>query len=101
MTVGRRKRRKSTNKLAYLSIIGVVLLLIGILSFQTYNLKAELAAREAEKESVSQALLDEEERTAQLEEYKIYVQTKQYIEEMAKTKLGLVYQDEILIKPNN
>ena len=29
----------------------------------------------------------------------VYVQTKQYIEEIAKQKLGLVNPDEILLKP--
>jgi len=29
-----------------------------------------------------------------------YMQTKQYIEDVAKDKLGLVYPDEIVIRPN-
>lgn len=29
-----------------------------------------------------------------------YMHTKQYIEDVAKDKLGLVYPDEIVIKPN-
>ena len=41
----------------------------------------------------------EEERARELEEYKIYVKTKQYAEEVAKEKLGLVNPDEILLKP--
>ena len=41
------------------------------------------------------------ERKADLEERKVYVQTKQYIEEVAKEKLGLVNPDEILLKPSN
>ena len=35
-----------------------------------------------------------------LEEYKVYVKTKQFAEEVAKEKLGLVNPDEILLKPN-
>ena len=35
-----------------------------------------------------------------LEEREIYVQSKQYIEEVAKEKLGLVKKDEILFKPD-
>ena len=34
-----------------------------------------------------------------MKEYKIYVKTKQYAEEVAKEKLGLVNPDEILLKP--
>ena len=35
----------------------------------------------------------------EIEEYKSYIQTKKYIEDEAKNKLGLVNKDEILIKP--
>ena len=38
-------------------------------------------------------------KVRELEEYRVYVQTKQYIEEIAKQKLGLVNPDEILLKP--
>ena len=49
----------------------------------------------------SSSLAQEKNRANELEEYRIYVQTKQYIEEeVAKQKLGLVKPDEILLKPS-
>lgn len=42
----------------------------------------------------------EEQRAKALEEERVYVQTKQYIEKIAKEKLGLVNPDEILLKPS-
>ena len=36
-----------------------------------------------------------------LEEKRVYVQTKQYIEKVAKEKLGLVNPDEIILKAAN
>ena len=42
----------------------------------------------------------EQSRAKELEEYRVYVQTKQYVEEVAKQKLGLVKPDEILLKPS-
>ena len=48
------------------------------------------------------AQLDQEkERAEDLEEYKVYVKTKQYAEEVAKERLGLVNPDEILLKPED
>ena len=44
-------------------------------------------------------MTEEEKRTGELQEYKIYVKTKQYAEEVAKERLGLVNPDEILLKP--
>ena len=44
---------------------------------------------------------EEEQRALDLEEERKYVQTKEYIKEVAKEKLGLVDPDEILLKPAN
>lgn len=53
-----------------------------------------------EREILLQRQYDEEvSRAEKLKEYEVYVQTKQYIEEVAKQKLGLVKPDEILLKP--
>lgn len=41
---------------------------------------------------------DEHERTKKLEEYEKYTKTDKYVEEIAKEKLGLVYEDEIIFK---
>lgn len=56
------------------------------------------AAREANLQSQIES---EEQRAEELEEQEIYVQTKKYIEEVAKTKLGLVKPGETLLKPNS
>lgn len=37
-------------------------------------------------------------RMEQIEEYRKYTQTKAYVEEVAKDKLGLVYEGEILFQ---
>lgn len=56
-----------------------------------YQMREEVLLQQVEKEQT---------RASELEEYRIYVQTKQYIEEVAKQKLGLVKPDEILLKPS-
>ena len=40
----------------------------------------------------------EEKRTKEIEDLDKYMQTKKYVEEVAKERLGLVYKDEILFK---
>lgn len=37
-------------------------------------------------------------RAEELEEYGKYVNTKQFVEEIARDKLGLIYPDEIIFK---
>lgn len=46
-------------------------------------------------------LTEEQERTKEIEEYEKYTQTKKYIEEVAKDKLGLVHEGEIIFKEGN
>ena len=41
----------------------------------------------------------EEARSEEIEELKEYVQSDEYAEQVAKDKLGLVYEDEIIFKP--
>ena len=38
-------------------------------------------------------------RTKEIEKYKEYVGTDAYVEDVAKEKFGLVYEDEIVLKP--
>ncbi|NLK29222.1 MAG: septum formation initiator, partial [Clostridiales bacterium] len=42
---------------------------------------------------------EQEERAKEIKNLEAYVQTKRYIEDVAREKLGLVYEDEIILKP--
>lgn len=70
----------------------------GVRTAQLKNQNAELAEK---RESLEKQIKSEEQRTKELEELEKYMQTKKYVEEIAKEKLGLVYPDEILIEPSN
>ena len=43
----------------------------------------------------------EEQRALEIEEFEKYTHTKKYVEEVARDKLGLVYEGEILFKDDN
>ena len=43
-------------------------------------------------------IADETERSKEIEDLETYTKTKKYVEDVAKEKLGLVYEDEILFK---
>lgn len=100
MTGYARKKKKRKNHLAMLAIIVVVLALVAALGYQTTQLSGKNEEYQTRLAAVEAELEQESARTLSLEEQRIYVQTKQYIEEQAKIKLGLVNPDEILLKPN-
>lgn len=98
-----RMKRKSKygwgNRMALIGITMVVFSLAVVMNISMSSLKEKDLEYQAKEQNLEKVLADEEARAAQLEEYRIYVQTKQYVEKVAKEKLGLVKKDEILLKP--
>ena len=43
-------------------------------------------------------IVKEEQRAEDIEEYRKYTETREYIEEVAREKLGLVYEGEVIFK---
>ena len=71
---------------------------MGRLAVNNYNLEKKLA-RYQEKEQLLQEQIEiEKNRTLEIREFEKYTKTKKYIEDVAREKLGLVYEDEIIIK---
>lgn len=95
-----RARKKKGNRLNSLAVIVIVIGFIFILGSQIRNMEQEDKELAAQEDNLSAIFEQESMRTVQLEEQKIFIQTKQYIEEEAK-RLGFVYPDEIIFKPSN
>lgn len=98
----RARRRKSDrwgNRLAIIGITIVVFSLGVVVNFKSASMRKKDLEYQIKEEALQQQVDREKNRANELEEYRIYVQTKQYIEEVAKQKLGLVKPDEILLKP--
>lgn len=92
-----RKKRNTGFKL----IAFVILLLFGIVTYNRSALEEERKEKEAELHNLQLVYAREQERTLELNEEKAYRQTKKYIEELAREKIGLVYEDEIIFEENN
>ena len=66
---------------------------------RTREAKSEIEELNRKQQKLEQQLVEEQQRAQELEERRVYVKTKKYVEEMAK-KLGLVYPDEIIYRPD-
>ncbi len=91
-----RKRRQ--NRLGMILVSMVVLMLLGVITLNSLELRATSESYLSQKEDLLSKIEDEKMRTEEIEEYEKYTQTKKYIEEIAKDKLGLVYDNEIIFK---
>ncbi len=97
-------RRRKRRKLKKTTVMGVLLVTLAIcmtLGYKQSVLKAqgkEYACQLQElKKQKKQLKKDKED----LKEFKKYVKTDEYVEEIARDKLGLVYKDEIIFEPED
>ena len=86
--------------MAILGITAVVFCLGFVVHIKSISMHKRELDYQVREELLEKLVQQEENRARDLEEYRVYVQTKQYIEEVAKQKLGLVMPDEILLKPS-
>ena len=81
-----------------LLVLMVVLVMMLVVAVNNHSLKQKLAVYQEKEQSLTEQIEAEKERAEEIEEFKKYTKTKKYIEEIAREKLGLVYEDEIIIK---
>lgn len=94
-------RKKRQNRLAMFMVstaVIMLLLVVGVKSIELREKKELYAERELALEEMIAA---EQQRTLEIEEFRKYTKTKKYAEEVAKDKLGLVYEGEIIFKEKN
>lgn len=84
----------------FLAFLVVVMLMV-VVFVKSIELKEKKAYYEQKEQALMEQIAEEEERASEIEEYGKYTQTKKYIEDVAKEKLGLVYEGEIIFKDEN
>ena len=76
----------------------VVAVLLSTLLFQSHKLEAKNVAYGEQIQQLQNQIDVEEARAQELEKLPEYVQSKEYIEMVAREKFGLVYEDEIIFR---
>lgn len=84
-----------------LLVTTVVLMMLIVVTVKSVELREKRASYAMREEALLQEIAAEEARTEEIAEYEKYTQTKKYVEEIAKEKLGLVYEGEIIFKDGN
>ena len=91
------KRKKANRKMfvAIVVVMSVFLIIMGIQIFQKFSTLNKLKSQEAQlKDEYKKEL----QLSKELKEKKKFVQTDEYVEDMAR-KLGLLYPDEVILQP--
>ena len=91
-------RKKRQKRLGMILVTLVVIMLFVVILVKSIDLKEKKAAYDEKEIALEQQIEDEKTRTDELIEYEKYTKTAKYVEEIAKEKLGLVYEDEIIFE---
>jgi cell division protein DivIC len=94
-----RMRRRRKNKTGIGIITFLVLIICGIVSYRGFGLAQEKSEKEVQIERLKTKIEAQKEREDEIDDFQKYAKTNQYIEKIAREKLGLVYKDEVIIKP--
>ena len=94
-------RRKSKKGTGTGIIVFVVLCIFGIVAFGKIKLQDRKKNLDVRINNLEAQIDNEKERAIDIKNLEAYVQTKKYIEQIAREKLGLVYDYEIIFKEND
>ncbi len=95
----RKRTEKVSNRWAIITVTAVVICMAFVVNLKVTALKEKDRQYTERLANITQEIQYEQDRHEELLEHKIFVQTKEYVAEVAKEKLGLVFPGEILLKP--
>lgn len=96
----RRNARLRHYKRSILMICAVLICLSGALAVSSLSLHAKNNQYKEQEKELEAQIQEQEERAKEVDEFKEYVKTDDYIKETAEDKLGLVDPNEIIFKPS-
>jgi len=92
-------KKKKQNRLSMLMVSIAVLMMLLVVAVRSVDLRAKQDSYDERILQLTEQIAQEQERTKEIEEYEKYTKTKKFVEEVAKDKLGLVYEGEIIFMP--
>ena len=96
-----RKIYQIQNRAAMLGISLVVCVLLIVLMVEAQSLQKKIDDNIERQAELQEQLDAETARTQEIEELQEYMQSDEYIEKIAREKIGLVKDNEIIFKENN
>lgn len=97
----KRKIMRRTNRNSLIMISLAVAVLCGVLVFKTISLNDRATQYQATIDKYQKDVEQLEQEKEDIAELKEYVESDSYIEQMAREKLGLVYENEVLFEADD
>lgn len=92
------RRAKNENRLGMTAAMLAIVIMTFVVGINSVSLKEKEAKYAVREEELMRLIEAEEARSEELVNLETYTKTKKYVEEVAKDKLGLVYEHEIIFQ---
>lgn len=92
------RRGRTQNRLSMFLAVLVVIILMAAIAVISSRLTVQLEERNRQCVNLEKEIEEQKKRADELEEYEKYVQTDQFKEKMAREKLGMVKDGEIVFE---
>ena len=94
-------RKRHQNRFSMFLVTLVVVMVMAVVAVRSIELKQKIETRSQELQRIEEQIEAEKRRAETIEEFAKEVQTKGYIENIAREKLGLIYEGEIIFKQDD
>lgn len=91
-------RRRRRNRTGLYLVMTVLFLFCASLGFHSFSLRAECQGLQKQQEELKQKKEDLKKEKSSIQEQKKYMETNEYVENTAREKFGLVYDNEVVFK---
>lgn len=96
---GKKKNKRLITKREVIVIVGCLILMALVVAYEGKVLISEKAGLQSQRAELEAELEQAQREYSELEQRQAYMSTDEYVEDVARSQLGLVYPDEIVIKP--
>lgn len=100
--VSRSKKKKNirlTTRMGMFIVVGCLALLTIVVIYKAQDLKSQKESLQVQAAELQTQLETAKQDYKNLEQREEYMKTDEYVEDVARSQLGLIYPDEIVVKP--
>ena len=97
----KKKRKKARRRTIRVLVSLIAVFVLGVMSVQLYNLYRTDAAYAKKERELEADLSAQQDRQEELSNYEAYTRAEEYMEGIAKSKLGMVHKNEIIFRESD
>jgi len=101
MAKKRKSSRRDDNRVGKICIGIILIVFVAVMTVQINKVYQKDQEKIAEEQELREQLQYELDRQEELKEYQEYIKSSEYVEDIAESKLGLLYEDQIIFRESD